>query len=348
VAGRPPTGQRLTSFEHRGRRVAVATVGDGPPLVCDLGRLHHLDVHWRHPPFRRLVEALARHFTVIRFDRPGCGLSDRAEADFTLQGELALFDRLLGELRLDRVALLGSGSSVPVSIAVAATRPERLSRLALFGPCAHQSPQVLGFGDALESLLQTQPQFAIDVLTQRMAPALGSSEATLQWMRGVFPQICSGPVMAQFLREGMRQDVRRLLGHVRCPTLVLHRRGDRLVDFQEARDVAAHVPDAVLLPLDGSESLVWDGDQEAVVRPLLRFLADLPPPPGAATVLTAREREIAGLVAGGLTNAAIGERLGIGRRTVESHLESARAKIGLLSRTDLAAWIVRSRLEQPG
>ena len=89
------SGQRLGFFEHRGRRVAYATLGDGPLLLCDLGRLHHLDVFWRYPPYRRLVEALARRFTVVRWDRPGCGLSEPGQADFTLAGEVALFDRLL-------------------------------------------------------------------------------------------------------------------------------------------------------------------------------------------------------------------------------------------------------------
>ncbi|HSR24095.1 MAG TPA: helix-turn-helix transcriptional regulator, partial [Candidatus Eisenbacteria bacterium] len=67
--------------------MAYATLGAGPALLCDLGRLHHLDVFWRYPPYRRLVEGLAQRFTVVRLDRPGCGLSERDEADFTIDGE---------------------------------------------------------------------------------------------------------------------------------------------------------------------------------------------------------------------------------------------------------------------
>jgi pimeloyl-ACP methyl ester carboxylesterase len=101
-------GQRLGSFQLAGRSLAYATIGTGPPLVCDLGRMHHLDVFWRYPPYRRLVEALAREFTVVRLDRPGCGLSDRTAADFSLEGELRLFDRLLDHLELEETAVLGT------------------------------------------------------------------------------------------------------------------------------------------------------------------------------------------------------------------------------------------------
>ena len=129
-------GQRLAFFEHRGRRVAYATLGSGPPLLCDLGRLHHLDVFWRHPPYRRLVEGLGREFTVIQLDRPGCGLSDRSLADFTLSAEVALLQRLLDHLGLEQASVLASGTSVNVVLATAAQQPEMVFRLAVFGASA--------------------------------------------------------------------------------------------------------------------------------------------------------------------------------------------------------------------
>jgi DNA-binding CsgD family transcriptional regulator len=100
----------------------------------------------------------------------------------------------------------------------------------------------------------------------------------------------------------------------------------------------------VLLPLDGAESVIWEGDVDSVLRPLLRFLDDGGGGggvPGAATPLSPREFEIAELVAEGLTNVEIGERLGIGGRTVESYLERLRSKLGLVSRTEVAAWAAR-------
>lgn len=341
------SGQRLGSFAHHGRRVAFAVVGQGPPLVCDLGRLHHLDVFWRHPPYRALVEALARSFTVIRFDRPGCGLSDRAAADFTLGGELALFDRLVEALGLDRPAVLAWASSVPVAVAVAALRPARMSRLALFDAATRPWQEAAGYLDALGALLETQRELATELLAQRIAA--GCDAGATRWLAGAYRQVASGPVIASWLRDAAVLDVRSLLGRVGCPALVLHRSGDRLADLQHARDVAAGIPGAMLVPLDGAASVIWEGDMDAVLGPLLRFLegAGDPDRVRAAAPLTARERQVAALVAGGHTNAAIGERLGISRRTVESHLERARARLGLTSRTDVAAWAARRGLDAP-
>lgn len=343
---RPAFDQRLEWFELKGRRVAYATVGSGPPLLCDLGRLHHLDVFWRHPPYRRLVQALAGQFTVIRFDRPGCGLSDRSGADFTIEGELALFDRLVEVLRLVELDVFAAASAAPVMIAVAALRPARVRRLALFGASGRPWQRAWEHRESLEALLPAAFTLATEVMARWMAA--GCEEDAVRWLAGACRQAASGAVIAQWLRESGTVEVDHLLGLVRCPTLLLHRRGDQLVDLQESRDLAIRMHDALLLPLDGAESVIWEGDLDPLLRPLLRFLAHArgPVPPDAAPPLTRREREIAGLVADGLTNVEIGGRLGIGGRTVESHLARIRAKLGLASRADVAAWIARSRQER--
>ena len=59
-----------------------------------------------------------------------------------------------------------------------------------------------------------------------------------------------------------------------------------------------------------------------------------------ADLLSRREREVARLVAAGMTNRQIGERLFISWRTVEGHLERIRNKLGVRSRTEVATWAV--------
>jgi DNA-binding CsgD family transcriptional regulator/pimeloyl-ACP methyl ester carboxylesterase len=337
-------GQRLGSFAHAGRSVAYATVGDGPPLLCDLGRLHHLDVFWRHAPYRRLVDALAREFTVLRLDRPGCGLSDRTAADFSLEAELQLFDGLLDHLRLEATAVMAALSSAPVAIATAALRPDRVSRLAVFGSWTGHAADGAGYGEALDTLLKTQFAIATEVLAQ--SAAAGCPPAAARWLAAAYRESASAAVVGEWLRATLEIDIGPLLGRVRCPTLVMHRRDSPHAGLLRSRDVAAGIRDAVLLPLEGAESLIWEGDVEPVLGALLSFLAPgvAARAPAPTAGLTAREREVAGLVAQGLTNADIGERLGIGPRTVESHLERIRSRLGLLSRADLAAWAARAGL----
>lgn len=65
----------------------------------------------------------------------------------------------------------------------------------------------------------------------------------------------------------------------------------------------------------------------------------LVPIPVEAPRLTRREREVATLVAQGLTNREIASRLFISERTAESHVEQIRGKLGFRSRNQIAAWM---------
>jgi non-specific serine/threonine protein kinase len=72
-----------------------------------------------------------------------------------------------------------------------------------------------------------------------------------------------------------------------------------------------------------------------------------PAAPGGADhpddLLTAREREIAELVAEGLTNREIAARLSISVRTAEAHSQSILSKLGFRSRTQVATWVAQGR-----
>ena len=59
--------------------------------------------------------------------------------------------------------------------------------------------------------------------------------------------------------------------------------------------------------------------------------------------LSQREREVAELLAEGLSNHAIAERLVIGERTVESHVSAVLAKLHLSNRAQIAAFMARTR-----
>src|SRR5688500_18348064 len=116
-------------------RVAYSVTGSGPPLLCLAGWVSHLGLMWEDPEHRRFVEALSREHTVIRFDKLGCGLSDRARTEFTMESELAVLKALVEHLELERFALFGSCESGQVAAAYAATHPDVLSSLIVYGSC---------------------------------------------------------------------------------------------------------------------------------------------------------------------------------------------------------------------
>jgi DNA-binding CsgD family transcriptional regulator len=135
-------------------------------------------------------------------------------------------------------------------------------------------------------------------------------------------------------------DVRPALGRVTAPALVLHRRGDRAAPVAQGRALAAAIPDAELMELEGRSHLPAMGDAEAVVDQVRRFLGLPRLRRAVPTSLTHRQTEVAALVAEGLTNRELSERLGISERSAESHLERIRLRLGFRSRAQVAAWYV--------
>jgi DNA-binding CsgD family transcriptional regulator len=145
----------------------------------------------------------------------------------------------------------------------------------------------------------------------------------------------------------MCTDVRDLLPGLALPTLVLHARRDRMIDFAEGRELAARIPDARLVSLD-SDNHITLADEPAwpvLVDELAAFLAPdrvvASTPTGALRSLTDRELDVLRLVGQGRDNAEVARALSLSVRTVERHLTSVYAKLGLTGRAARAAAVAR-------
>src|SRR6516162_9606904 len=125
------TAAKIRFLPFGDRRIAFALSGDGPPLVAAAWWLSHLELDWQDEAFRRFWEAVAEGYTLVRYDRVGVGMSDREglEAQLTADSEVALLGRVLDELGLERVVLLGGSSGGSAAISFAARFPERVERL---------------------------------------------------------------------------------------------------------------------------------------------------------------------------------------------------------------------------
>src|SRR5262249_17498921 len=115
-----------------GARIAYATIGSGPPLVVAPRAPHHLEVEWEEPRVRDFWEAIGRHHLVVRYDRHGCGLSDRDRTDFSLDSEVRTIEARVKKLELKSFVLWGdTGVGAAAAIAYAVKSPERVSHLIL-------------------------------------------------------------------------------------------------------------------------------------------------------------------------------------------------------------------------
>lgn len=331
--------QRISStWLADGTEVAYATAGAGDPLLFIGGWLSHLEASWALPAERRMFEALARGRQLIRYDRPGCGLSGQAPADgFSLERELETVTAVLAATCAGPADVMGCSLGAPVATAWSASHPERVGRLVLYGGWARGrdiAPEEVQ--EHVAALIAAHWGLGADVLADIFAhEATASTRAAFAAYQR---RSSSADTAAELLRLCYRVDVTDVLGDVAAPTLVVHRKEDRAAPLEQGRHLAAGIPRARLEILPGNSHLPYTGDVWALVAAVRRFLglpvSSRPRPPE----LTPRQREVAALVSLGLTNREIGERLGIEERSAEGHVERIRTRLGVRSRAEVAAW----------
>jgi pimeloyl-ACP methyl ester carboxylesterase len=264
---------RIRFFQGtRGARIAYATDGQGPLLVFPAWWVSHLEHDFDDVGFSSMFGRFAEHFTVVRYDRPGVGLSDRQRTEHSLEDELENLEALVRELGTERFALFGGSCGGPPAIAYAARHPERITHLVLYG--AYACGPKLAPADlqqAIANLVRSHWGLGSKALTDLFAP----SHKTEERQRFAESQRASAsPDMAAALLELIyRMDVSPVVSHIRVPTLVLHRKGDRAIGFDHGRQLASAIPGATFAPLEGDAHLPWLGDWKAVADAALAFLA---------------------------------------------------------------------------
>ena len=336
-------GAEVRFLRFAGSQVAFAVSGEGPPLVAAAWWVSHLELGWHDTVFRSFWESVAAGRALVRYDRPGTGLSDREvdPAAFTLDHEVALLGAVMDELGLERASLVGGSAGGCAAIAFAARFPERVDRLLLYGTYAHGGAVA---PPAVREALATAVRAHWGLGSRVLADVFVGTEDAEARQRFVRDQRASAQAetAAALLELAYRLDVRPLLEQVRAPTIVVHRRADRAVPYACGRDVARSIPGAQLVSLDGDAHLPWVGDWMSVSRALGSFLSGARAvDPAAAGLLSRREREVLTLVAGGLSDREIAERITVSPHTVHRHVANIRHKLGSGSRAAAVAEAVR-------
>ncbi|MEV1132136.1 alpha/beta fold hydrolase [Agromyces sp. NPDC049794] len=355
-----PEDQVIRYAEVDGASIAWSAVGSGPPLVIGGWWSSHLELDWRNTGFRRFVTPLAEHRTVIRYDRPGAGVSDRGVMPArSLEEEVATLEALVDVAAPGPgpLSLFGGSSGGGVASLFAARHPERVDRLVLYATYARGADLAPPAArEAMLGIIEQHWGLGSRVLADLFLPDATAEERDefVEFQR----RTASREVALASLRAVYEFDATGHLGDVLAPTLVLHRRGDRAIPFALGKDMAGRIRNARFVALEGDDHYPWRGDSGAVVRETLSFLgvpveALQPSSAGAgasagvgagAARLTEREREVLRLVARGETDAEIAARLVLSTHTVHRHIANIRTKLGVPSRTAAAAWALRNEL----
>lgn len=269
-----------------GRRLAYASLGQGPIVVLPPGWISHLGVLWEDAGFRRFVTALAQHNRVVWFDRQGCGFSARDRTDDSLDEDVLDLETVVAQLPDAPLSLFAISCTGPVAVMFAARHPERVARLMLYGTFARgERVATRPIQRSVIELVRVSWGLGARLLTELFIPAdSGAPREAAEWFARFQRESASSEMAVRLLEAMYEVDVSPLLSSVRAPTLVLHRRRDRAICEGAGRELAAGIAGAHFVALEGRIHLAWMGDVDEVLRAVAHFL-------GQPTPTLVQERE---------------------------------------------------------
>jgi len=247
--------------------IAYATVGAGPPVVKTGNWLNHLEYDWESPVWSHLLHWLATDREMIRYDARGNGLSDWDVEDVSFDAFVRDLESVVDAAGHERFTLFGASQGCAVAIAYAVKHPERVSKLVLYGGFARGrrmrgTPAEIEQSEAMLTLMRTgwgqqNPAFR-QVFTSLFIP--GATMQQMDWFNELQRKTTSPENAVRMRLVSDYMNVVELLPRVSTPTLVLHCRDDAVQPFEEGRFIAANIPGARFVGLEGKNHLILESD----------------------------------------------------------------------------------------
>lgn len=259
-------------------RIAYQVHGEGPVnLIFVPGFVSHVELIWEEPSLARFLRRLASLTRVVTFDKRGQGLSDRPARPPTIEESMDDLAAVAGAIGCERSAIFGISEGGPMAMLYAATFPERVSSLVLYGTYARmlEAPD-FPEGIPAEALDRWQEMVEREWGTPfglgAWAPTEKGNPDFERWWGRLLRQGTS-PAGAIALLDLYRElDVRPALPTIQSPCLVLYREGDRISPVRQGRYLAEHISGSRYVELPGSDHLPWVGDQDALLDEVEEFL----------------------------------------------------------------------------
>ena len=337
-----------------GTRIAVASIGVGPPLLRAAHWLSHVEHDLDSPVWRPWLRELSRRHAYIRYDQRGCGLSDRSFDVLTLDALVDDLEAVVDQLGLDRFPLFGMSQGSAVAISYAHRHPQKVSHLVLVGAYARGALR-----RAANEIERLEAQTLVNlirvgwgrdndafrqVFTNQYLPEGTATQH--RWWNDLERLTATPEMAARTLEMFHHIDISDRAAALRVPTLVMHVRRDARVPFDEGRRLAALIPGARFVALDSANHVLLEGEPAWPVffEELNAFLG-----PGSAataetaTGLTPAEAAVLELVGRGLDNHAIARRLGKSEKTVRNQVSAILGKIGVRTRAEAIVYAIGSQ-----
>jgi class 3 adenylate cyclase/predicted alpha/beta hydrolase len=257
--------------------VAFQVTGQpGPDLLMTPGFVSHLEHNWEHPRVARFLHGLGAFSRLICFDKRGTGLSDRGVGIPHLDERIDDIRAVLDAAGSHRTYLLGFSEGGPMSMMFAATYPERVAGLILFGTFARSLGASVTQDDIAATERTVRETWGQAKSITSVAPSLAQDRAFVDWL-GKWERLGASPTDAiNLLRMNREINVISILPSIRVPTLVIHRRDDARIRSQAGRELAQMIPNARYLELPGNDHVPWAPDQDHIVEEIRQFTGAAP------------------------------------------------------------------------
>jgi len=279
----PPTTRYAKSGDVN---IAYQVMGDGPfDLVYVPGWVSNLEVRWELPNYVRLLERLASFSRLIVFDKRGTGLSDRVPLNElpTLEQRMDDVRAVMDGVGTEQAALFGASEGGPMCALFAATYPQRVRSLVMYGGYARGFPE--GDYPWATTRWATTPE-DLDAMLEIVeetwgepeeflglwGPSVAEHEPFRRWWARYLRMSASPAAGVAMARMNHQVDIRQILPAIQAPTLILHRAEDSLILPDCSRYIAERIPGARYVELPGEDHLWFLGDQDALLDEVEQFL----------------------------------------------------------------------------
>ena len=253
-----------------GTRIAVSTIGQGPPLVyLPSGWLDSVEMYWQIPETRANLERLAERRKLVLFDPRGSGLSERDVSDYSLGARLDDLAAVVDSLDAQVVDLLAIVHAGPLAITYAADNPTKVGALVLFNGLARgrdviRTPRTRALRRLIEADWELYVQAWVLVY-------FGWTELGRIVAHTIMGSMNAESFLAR-LRVLQEDDVVARLPEVLCPTLVMLQRNGQIVSIGTSRHIVAAISNARLALVDQENPLAFA--DEAGMRIIGDFLEE--------------------------------------------------------------------------
>ena len=257
--------------------VAFQVFGKGQQdLLYVPGIISHLETNWDEPNSAKFLNALGQHFRVIIFDKRGQGMSDRIEGATTLEERIDDLKAVMQAAGSESATIFALSEGGPVSILFAATYPQKVKRLILFGAMAKfwgtdDYPHMAHIKYMDKAIENVASNWGKGYFAAQAGPKGGFNPET-QLLLAKMERMASSPSgVKKFMAANSLIDVRPILPDVKQHTLVIQRRHDQMVRRGNGRYFADNIVNATYIELPTSSHLPQFEDSDLVLDAIVKF-----------------------------------------------------------------------------